>query len=288
MFTIGDFAEHGRVSVRMLRHYDAIGLLRPAYVDPASSYRYYQAEQLTQLNRIVALKELGFGLHQIGSIVHDAVSAEELRGMLRLRRAELETAVAEAAARLAMVEARLRTIESENLVPTDAVVVKSLPVLRVAELTGTCGSFDPRELRPVVDDLYDRLRSCLDTAGVVAAGPAVTRYEDVPGSGAVVVHAGLPVAADVDGAGDARLVDLAGVARAATIVHCGSPDDVLPTVQALARWLDAHGHRMTAQHARELALVCPPDRAEWVTELQVPIDAARRRTGSSRDYATMR
>ncbi|HEY4421340.1 MAG TPA: helix-turn-helix domain-containing protein [Pseudonocardia sp.] len=155
MFTIGDFAEYGRVSVRMLRHYDAIGLLRPAYVDPASSYRYYRSEQLTQLNRIVALKGLGFGLHQIGSIVHDAVSAEELRGMLRLRRAELETTVAEAAARLAMVEARLRTIESEDFVPTDAVVVKSLPALRVAELTGTSGSLDPRELRPVVDALYD-------------------------------------------------------------------------------------------------------------------------------------
>jgi DNA-binding transcriptional MerR regulator len=104
-------------------------------IRPAATY--YRAEQLTQLNRIVALKELGFGLHQIGSIVHDAVTAEELRGMMRLRRAELETAVAEAAARLAMVEARLRTIESENLVPTDAVVVKSLPALRVAELTGT-------------------------------------------------------------------------------------------------------------------------------------------------------
>ena len=39
MFTIGDFARHGRVSVRMLRHYDAVGLLRPARVDPASGRR---------------------------------------------------------------------------------------------------------------------------------------------------------------------------------------------------------------------------------------------------------
>jgi DNA-binding transcriptional MerR regulator len=274
MFTIGDFAEHGRVSVRMLRHYDAIGLLHPAYVDPASSYRYYRAEQLMQLNRIVALKELGFGLDRIRSIVHDAVSAEELRGMLRLRRAELEAAMAAAAARLVMVEARLRTIESENLMPTDAVVVKSLPALRVAELAGTCGSFDPRELGPVVTALYGRLRNCLDSAGVTEAGPAVTRYEDVPGSGAVMVHAGLPVAADVDRAGAAHVVDLGGVDGAATIVHCGSLDDVLPTVQALARWLGANGHRFTAQHARELSLARPPDRAEWVTELQVPIAAA--------------
>jgi DNA-binding transcriptional MerR regulator len=50
MFTIGEFARHGRVSVRMLRHYDGIGLLRPASVDPASGYRFYQASQLAELN----------------------------------------------------------------------------------------------------------------------------------------------------------------------------------------------------------------------------------------------
>jgi DNA-binding transcriptional MerR regulator len=48
MFTIGEFARHGRVSVRMLRHYDSTGLLRPARVDPASGYRFYAAGQLAR------------------------------------------------------------------------------------------------------------------------------------------------------------------------------------------------------------------------------------------------
>ena len=65
MFSIGEFARHGRVSVRMLRRYDAIGLLRPACVDPATGYRFYQAGQLAELNRIIALKEpLSFDLWQ--------------------------------------------------------------------------------------------------------------------------------------------------------------------------------------------------------------------------------
>src|SRR6516165_354274 len=51
MFTIGDFARHGQVSVRMLRHYDTTELLRPARVDPASGYRFYEAAQLARLNR---------------------------------------------------------------------------------------------------------------------------------------------------------------------------------------------------------------------------------------------
>ncbi len=107
MFTIGDFARLGRVSVRMLRHYDAIGVLRPATVDTASGYRFYQADQLRRLNRIIALKDLGFTLQQVQAILDEKVSAEELRGMLRLRRAQLEAQLSADAARLAGVEARL-------------------------------------------------------------------------------------------------------------------------------------------------------------------------------------
>jgi DNA-binding transcriptional MerR regulator len=268
MFTIGAFAEHGRVSVRMLRHYDAIGLLRPAHVDPASGYRYYRAEQLTQLNRIVALKELGFSLQMVRSILHDDVSADELRGMLRLRRAELESVLADTAARLAEVEARLRTIESEHLMPTDHVVVKSLPPLRVAEVRGTARSFDPREMGPLVGSLYADLRARLQAAGVVPIGCGVTRYEDGPDGMGVVVLAGLPVAAGAGPVEGAGIVDLPLVEQAATIVHSGPMDRVLPTVQALARWLDAHDRLLTSQHARELSL------ADEVTELQVPLSGA--------------
>ena len=90
MFSIGEFARHGRVSVRMLRHYDAIGLIRPACVDAATGYRLYQASQLDELNRVIALKDLGFTLQQVQAILEEQVSAAELRGMLRLRRAEIQ------------------------------------------------------------------------------------------------------------------------------------------------------------------------------------------------------
>src|SRR5689334_320401 len=125
MFSIGDFARLGRVSVRMLRHYDAIGVLRPAAVDPSSGYRFYRADQLRRLNRIVALKDLGFTLEQVSSILDEKLSVEELRGMLRLRRAQLAEQMAADAARLAGVEARLRTIETEGYMNTEDVVLKS-------------------------------------------------------------------------------------------------------------------------------------------------------------------
>ncbi|MCX5195142.1 MerR family transcriptional regulator [Streptomyces sp. NBC_00249] len=277
MFTIGDFAKHGRVSVRMLRHYDALGLLRPARVDPVSGYRSYEAGQLARLNRVIALKELGFTLEQVGAVLDEKVSAQELRGMLRLRRAELEAAVAEAAARLTQVETRLRTIESEGTMPAEEIVVKSLPPVRLAELSGVAASYEPQDIGPVIGPLYEELCGRIETAGVVPAGPGTAYYEDAPGGGpgSVLVHAGLPVAAAVraeDLGGGVRIVELPGVERAATVVHRGSMDGVLPTAQALARWIDENGHRSAASgYARELTLACPEDRDLWVTELQEPL-----------------
>ncbi|MGC0377812.1 MerR family transcriptional regulator [Streptomyces sp. SAI-229] len=273
MFTIGDFARHGHVSVRMLRHYDATGLLRPAHVDPFSGYRYYTATQLARLNRIIALKDLGFTLQQVRDIVDEKVGLEELRGMLRLRRAELETAMAAAGARLIQVEARLRAIESEGHMPTNDVVVKSVPSVRVAELTATAASFEPEDIGPVIGPLYDELFRCLDSAGITPTGPGVAYYEDAPeGGGRISVHAAVQVSAPLQD-GTFRILDLPSLDQAATIVHRGSMDAVLPTAQALARWIDANDYQSTG-YPREINLECPENRDDWVTELQAPVTRA--------------
>lgn len=155
MLSIGDFARHGRVSVRMLRHYDALGLLRPDRVDPATGYRSYGIGQLARLNRIVALKDLGFTLDQVGRILDARVGGAELRGMLMLRRAELEQRIAADRARLAQIETRLRIIEREGVMPVEEVVIRSVPAVRVAELSEVAADFGPSSIGPVVGTLFD-------------------------------------------------------------------------------------------------------------------------------------
>jgi DNA-binding transcriptional MerR regulator len=278
MLSIGEFARHGRVSVRMLRHYDAIGLLRPAFIDPGTGYRYYQAGQFATLNRVIALKELGFALEQVQAILEESVSAAELRGMLRLRRAEIRSRIEAETARLARVEARLLTIEDEaSTSAADAVVVTRLEAVRVAELTGVAPGYEPQAITPVIQPLYRDLWCRLVECGLTATGPALAFYEDAAGdAGAVVVHAGVPVGAAVDETSavhSLRLVDLPEVESAAVIVHHGSMDRVLSTVQALARWIDANGYRCVG-YAREVTLEWSEDRGKWVTELQQPISAS--------------
>ncbi|MPZ97549.1 MAG: MerR family transcriptional regulator [Propionibacteriales bacterium] len=273
MFSIGDFARHGRVSVRMLRYYDAMGLLQPAHVDTVTGYRSYEAAQFSQLNRIIALKGLGFTLREVLSILDEKVGAEELRGMLTLRKAQLHQQLADDAARLAQVEARLRLIEQESAMPSEEVLIKPVPAVRVAELNAVAASFEPESIGPVIQPLYDELRVHLRRAGLTPTGPDVAWYE--PTDDGVVVHAGVPVNAEPDTSAGFAIVDLPAIEQAATIVHRGPMDDVMSTLQALAYWIDAHGYRSVGFN-RELYLDygCGEDSSAWTTELQEPVPAS--------------
>ena len=129
MFKIGDFSRLGQVSTRMLRHYDQLGLLKPKHTDKFSGYRYYTIDQLGDLNRIIALKELGLSLEQIAQIMNDVrpLNADKLRGMLMMKRSEIELTLSEEQARLGRVEARLRQIELEDEPSPYEVLVKPIP-----------------------------------------------------------------------------------------------------------------------------------------------------------------
>src|SRR5215813_7359182 len=129
MFKIGDFSRLSRVSVRMLHHYDEIGLFKPLRVDEFTGYRYYAFEQLPRLNRILALKDLGFSLEQIAEMLDEELPAAQIRGMLRLRQAELQQQAQEIRERLARVEARLRQIEEEGKMPDQEVILKQVAPL---------------------------------------------------------------------------------------------------------------------------------------------------------------
>jgi effector-binding domain-containing protein len=203
------------------------------------------------------------------------VSAAELRGMLRLRRAEIHAQIAAETARLARVEARLLSIEDEGRVPVDGIVVKRLAAVRVAELTGTATSYQPEDISPVIQPLYAALWPRLANAGLTCFGPAIAYYEDSKArAGAIVVHAAVQVEAEPADKHGLTVADLPDIASAATIIHHGSMDDVMPTGQALARWVDANGYQSVG-YARELMVEWSPDCEQWVTELQQPVRQGR-------------
>ena len=111
MFRIGEFAQIAQVSGRQLRFYDQLGLLRPAHTDPQTGYRYYSIRQLPRLNGILALKELGLSLEQIGPLLKNDLPSAELRGRLTMKRAQLEQSRREEETRLRYIESRIAEMD---------------------------------------------------------------------------------------------------------------------------------------------------------------------------------
>jgi len=263
MFSIGEFARLGAVSVRTLRHYDEIGLLRPAKVDPRTGYRCYLASQLGQLNRIVALKELGLSLAQAKQLLA-GITPEELRGMLVLRRAQLEQELAARENQLLEVEARLGLIAKEGTMPADDITVKKVPAMGVVALTAPAPAYGPQNIVPIVN----RLREQFDLLGIPGlakvTGPYMNFYEDTDGND-ITVHLALPVAGPpAELPPPAKYMVLPEV-EAVVAVRSGPAAGIFPTVYYdLARWADAHGYQASG-----------PGRELWVNEVDDIAEASQ-------------
>lgn len=272
MFTVGEFAHLAQVSRRLLRYYDEIGLLKPNKTDRSSGYRFYSADQLPRLNRILALKELGLSLDQIQRVLHDNISTEEMQGMLLLKKAEVEQHLQAELQRIRNIESRLQSIRnSEGGKPLD-VVVKQIPAQPVLSL---------RTILPTFEEGAGLLEQ------VMMALPRKSTY----GLFFVIWHSGGPYEADSD-VEFGRLIqakthapvllrsgleltyrELPAIETAATYVTSGSVETVHIGYSAIGMWAETNGYRFAGE-PREIPLQLPgaADDSDWLTEIQFPVE----------------
>lgn len=269
MFRIGEFSRLTQVTVKTLRLYDERGLLVPARVDPSSGYRFYSAAQLPRLQRILALRDLGLTLQEIGDLLDEEPGPDELRGMLRLRRAELERELTEGRARLGRVEAYLARLEREGDMPRYDVTIKSAPALRVATLRDTVPHY------PDIGRLFDELCGFLGASRLQFTGPPLALYHDGEyREQDVDIEVAAPFAGRLPAHPRVRERELPAEPALACTVHQGPYEELRHAYSALLGWIEANGYRIAGPD-REVYLVGPErgrDPERYVTELQVPVE----------------
>jgi DNA-binding transcriptional MerR regulator len=280
MLKIGQFSRLGQVTVKTLHHYDDLGLLCPTHIDASTNYRYYTLDQLPRLHRIMALKEFDLSLEQIGLLLDGEVSTEQIRGMLRLKQAEIQQQVREEQARLAMIEIRLRMLEAEENFPILDVVVKRVPAFHVLSMPVR----EDHEMAAVAREI----RSAIASGAIRKAGLDMDQlhYEDEvehgfdPGHSPheilVVVADDQPGDVELESQGVFVLRDEPAIETAATLmVHGGGMAERHEKVALLQRWAVAHGYKL-GKRMRTLNYRGPLhtlDRSEWVTELQLAVES---------------
>jgi DNA-binding transcriptional MerR regulator len=274
MIRIGDFSKLSRVSVKTLRFYDEMGLLKPVEVDRFTGYRYYEFDQLARLYRILALKDLGFSLEEIGHLLEGDLPTEQMRGMLKLRQAEIRQRVEEEAERLERVDLWLREIEQENSVSKYNVVIKKIDPTRVASVRGVVAT--PPDQGP----LWDELLNYLDQQKARMIGPPMSLYHDAEHQERDWdIEVCIPLAESLPGDQHVKVYDLPGFEKVACVVHNGPFSSIGEAYDAVAKWIDQNGYQLVGA-AREVNLRLPERRGDQndpntVNEVQVPVESRK-------------
>ena len=278
MIKIGEFSKLVQVPVPTLRYYDQVGLLKPVEVDRFTGYRYYSASQLPRLHRILALKGLGFSLEQIGVVLAEGLTPEQMRGMLRLRHAQISQQLVDMQSQLVEVEVRLQQIEREEQISTYDVILKHVEPLLVALVRAILPNHSA--VGSLFGEVYEALRPYAGEAlgpnpeeggqTLVLCYDTEFKERDVDGAAAFMLRCRVPES------GRMRIHELPAATMAAT-VHHGSYNTIGEAHEAILKWIEANGYRIVGPD-REINLYhtmpIRQDDPSYVTEIQYPVEKA--------------
>ncbi len=263
LLPIGRVSELCRLSIPALRHYDDLGLLKPAHVDPDTGYRYYSLSQSEDAERIKRLRLLEMPLPEIREIL--AATPERARVLIEGHRRRLLESVERQRYAIGILDAMLE----EDRMATYEVHLREVQPQLVATIHGTVPWAD---LGTFVPGCFKEIWEACAEQGARLAGPPFTAYFTGDPEAPVELEAGFPISDEIEPSGRVCCASLQG-GLVATTLHAGRYDDVGPAYRALAEWIEGHGHEMTGP-PREVYLVGPEQVADpgaMRTEILWPI-----------------
>jgi DNA-binding transcriptional MerR regulator len=275
MLKIGEFSRLSQISIKALHIYDELGLLRPEHIDQFTGYRYYSLQQLARAHRIMALKGMGLSLEQIDVILNQELNLDALRGMFRLKQAELEQRVREEQQRLAMVEFHLKMIEVEDNMPELNVIVKEIPAFAALYLR-----FRPVEHQ--IPTLGEEINQLISGGKIKHTGQYIgavygEKINPDDYEFAFIVPVSDEQAGNVElSTHDKLVLTEMPSALAATIVVNGHGEPELDEKRVLLeRWAVENGYRLCHEYRaiHHKGAMHHVPQWEWVTELQAIVEA---------------
>jgi len=269
MFKISEFSRLSRIPLQTLRYYDQLGILKPTKIDESTRYRYYSAEQLLEINRIVIFKELGFTLQQIVHLLQEDISAEQIRGMLRLKESEIERLLDIERSKLARVKERIQLVERAGRMDKEQeVVMKRVEDMNIVTYASTGTVDDIPILFEIFDGLLDsRFRSSL-------SGPQTVLW-DVPSS---TVHAfelevGYTVKSDAFKLHEHLNLRFLPSETVATLLFRSDSAFSETACIDLATWIEHNGYRIRGDRpGREIYVPLSDEPGTCLIEIQIPIE----------------
>ncbi len=266
MYSIGLFSKMNRITTKTLRHYDEINLLKPAYVDDLTGYRYYTGDQLVRLNQIIALKQMGVSLNDIGKVLEQP---EGVSVFLELKEKELLSRIQQEERKLKSVQNYMKRIKGEWIMRYTP-VIRSLPDVIVASMRLIAPSYD------YYFEIIPKMGKEMGRQGAVCAEPeyCFNIYHDGEHK-----EANIDVEvceAVVDFCEDSDMVkykQIKGFKEAVCVLHKGSYSTLPDAYNFAFEWIKDNGYEVVGLPRESYidGIWNKDSEDEWLTEVQIPI-----------------
>jgi len=272
MYTIGMFSKINRITVKTLRHYDEIGLLKPSYVDETTGYRYYSTDQLPRLHKIITLKQMGFSLAEIIAVLDSSNYAQTLKEIMAVKEKEIISSIEAMNSKLVQIQNSLKEMEmkGDGFNMSYNVIIKELPEVIVAS---------KRIIIPGYNAFFDII------PGMGREMEEIGCKYAVPGYCFTIYHDGEYREKDIDVEicqavtelkNDTETLNfkkLKAVPTAACVLHKGPYSKLGETYAHIFKWISDNGYKIV-DHPRESyidGIWINKGEDDWLTEIQVPV-----------------
>ena len=266
MFRIGEFSQMGKTTVKTLRFYDEVGLLKPEAVDPFTDYRLYTTNQLIKLHKIVSLRQAGLSIDEIKRIL----SGSDAQNILEKRKAEILETLHEGTDQLSRIEFILQDKEKESPMNYDA-AIKEIPECVVYSKKFTAPNYDAYfELVPkigtCVTEKYPDLKCAVPAYCFIVYLDGEYKENDFNVEFCEAVDSLRP---DFDDITFKKMEPVTVV----SVLHRGDYSSISQAYAFVFQWIEENNYILTGNPRENYidGIWNKESKEEWLTELQVPV-----------------
>lgn len=270
MYKIGVFSQMNKITVKTLRYYDDIGLLKPCYVDETTGYRYYSSDQLLSLHRILALKQIGFSLGEIIEVMDKNMSTDRMIDYLEGKQSAISKTIEDEQSKLNQVQSYLKNLKQGVIPMMYDVILKELPEIIVASLRTRIPNYE------AFNTIYPEMGKYMEEQKVKCATPGYcfTLYHDgeykESDIDVEICESVTHFAQDSD---KVKFKKMEAVKTAACVIHKGPYRTIGLGYGAVMKWIEESGYDITGLPRESYieGIWNQDNPEEWLTEIQIPV-----------------
>ena len=271
MFKIGEFSKLTQVSIRMLRYYDEIGVLKPAEVNSYTGYRMYSAEQIPILQKILLLRDTKFTTLEIKDIIQKNNEIDILNE-LEQKKIQINKEIIKEKERIERINSAIEEIKDKNFKIHCNINFKKVDKIFILSTRDIIESYFHEGM------LWERWCDYINRENITIKQEMynnVALYHDIEHREKDVdVEVGIIVDKPLKNTDKFVYREVEAVPKMAYAMVYGPYKNLGKAYEMLAYYLESHNEEMDNKPSRQICHIGVEDTdnpEEYLTEIQIPL-----------------